>query len=77
MVPWGAMRRSWADRSLGVMRALEGGVEGFVDFAHLLGGFVDEFQAVVADAGVPPGVEVGAGFLGFGAEDGVAAADVG
>ena len=43
----------------------------------LVGGFVDEFQAEVADAGLSPRVEVGAGFLRFGSEDGVAAAYVG
>lgn len=40
-------------------------------------GFVDEFEAVMCDAGFAPGWEVTAGFLGFGAEYGIAAAYVG
>ena len=62
---------------LGGGAGVERGVEGVEDLADLLGGFVDEFEAVVEDAGVSPGVEVRAGFLGLGAEDGVAAAYVG
>jgi len=33
---------------------VEGGIEGFEDLADLLGRFVDEFQAVMDDAGVAP-----------------------
>ncbi len=59
------------------MRAWSAASKACEDLLHLRDGFVDEFQAVVDDAGVAPGVEVGAGFLGFGSEDGVAAAYVG
>ena len=62
---------------LGGDAGVERCVEGVVNFADLRCGFVDEFEAVVDDAGVSPRVEVGAGFLGFGAEDGIAAAYIG
>ena len=57
--------------------ALEGGLEGVGDSGEVAGGFVDELEAEVLDAGAKPLVEMGAGFLGFGAKDGVAAADIG
>ncbi len=58
---------------LAVERAAECGDNG----ADFFGGFVDEFEAEVMDAGFEPIGHVGGGLLGFGAEDGVAAADVG
>jgi len=44
---------------------------------HLSGGLVSELYAVVAYSGMEPSFQVLAGLLGLGAEDRVAAANVG
>lgn len=57
--------------------ALEGGLEGAGDAGDVICGFVDELETEVLDAGAEPLIEMGTGFLGFGAKDGVTAADIG
>ena len=71
------MRRSWAARSLVVMRAWSVASKASKTWRTWSADSWTNSRRIVADAGVSPGVEVGAGFLGFGAEDGVAAAYVG
>lgn len=61
----------------GGLEAVESLAEGSGDAGDGRGVFVDEFEAEVADADLEPEREVGGGVLGFGAEDGVAAAGVG
>lgn len=51
--------------------------EGAGDGFDLVGGLVNELEAEVADARGKPRVEMRRSVLGLGAEDGVAAADIG
>jgi hypothetical protein len=50
---------------------------GVDDVEHVVGRFVGEFEAEVVDACFAPQIEIRARFLGFGSEDGVAAAYIG
>ena len=63
-----------AEEALEVAAAL---LESACDVADLGWSFVDEFEAVVVDAGAVPVLKMGGSVLGLGAEDRVAAADVG
>src|SRR5262249_3317639 len=56
--------------------AAESSFEGPCDAHNLFRRFVREFQAELRNARVAPGGKVGAGFLRFGSEYGIAAPDV-
>jgi hypothetical protein len=73
----GSVAAEAAFEFVGREAAGEGFAEGDGDGGEFIRGFVGEFEAVVGDACGEPGFQMPGGVLGFGSEDGVAAAGVG